>query len=147
MFQILLSELCFVQNNQTMKQLSLSIIIAIFFSLIFGAEMSAVSKTSGQEVIPVVITPKPPVPGGNPRSPETSPYSAYHTTDYVYLSSDIDCGCVDVELYSTAGDSYSTVFSLSDENIIIPISGDSGEYVLTITDQLGQVFIGVFTII
>jgi hypothetical protein len=147
LFKPLLSELCIVITNQTMKRLFLLIIFAAYAALLFSNEMSAISKTSCQEVSPIIITPGPSSPGGNPRSPETSPFSAYRTADEIVLSCDIDCGTVDIELYSTAGDAISTLFDTSEESTTIPISGNAGDYSITITDQQRQIYIGLFSIL
>lgn len=130
-----------------MKRLSLIIISVLSAALLFTTEISALCKSSHQAIIPVIISPKPSIPGGNPRSPETTPFSAYRTNDEIILSCDIDCGTVDVELYSTAGDSISTLFDTSEESTTIPISGNTGDYSITITDQQGQVYIGLFSIL
>lgn len=130
-----------------MKHLSLIIISSLSAALFFTTEMSTLCKTSRQEIIPVIISPKPSNPGGNPRSPETTLFSAYRTNDEIILSCAIDSGIVEIELYSTAGDSFLSEFDTAEETILIPISGDVGDYTLTITDTREQVYVGGFSII
>jgi len=54
------------------------------------------------------------------------------------------CGDVEVTLESTAGDWYQTVFDTLDGAILIPASGDSGNYALTIVASDGTTYEGEF---
>lgn len=98
----------------------------------------------GQEIIPVVIGPGPSNPNEDPRGPVFNPFSAYLQSNQVVLSCSANCGLVSVSLVSTAGDNYLTVFDSEDGFIFIPISGDTGDYTLTLTSMTGQVFVGYF---
>ena len=65
---------------------------------------------------------------------------------FVLLGSQFEYGVVAVTLISTAGDFYETQFDTEDGQIIIPISGDAGHYILTLVTELGVVFEGMFDI-
>lgn len=54
------------------------------------------------------------------------------------------CGDVEVTLESTAGDWYQTVFDTLDGTILIPASGDSGHYTLTLVASDGTTYEGEF---
>ena len=62
----------------------------------------------------------------------------------VVLESAASCGLVAVELTSTAGDYYTTVFDTEDGSILIPISGLTGDYDILLTTQEGLCFWGNF---
>lgn len=62
----------------------------------------------------------------------------------VVLSCVDECGDASVTLVSTAGDWYQTVFDTEDGYIIIPVSGDSGHYTLTIVTSDGATYVGEF---
>ena len=55
-------------------------------------------------------------------------------------------GVVSVTLVSTAGDYYATYFDTEDGLILIPISGITGHYTLTLVTEGGLVFEGEFEI-
>lgn len=81
-----------------------------------------------------------------PRSSSYCPFVAEQEDAYVLLNCLNTLGFIDVILYSTAGDYYSTVFDSMDGYILIPISGEEGHYILTITTSGGQIFEGEFDI-
>ena len=83
---------------------------------------------------------------GAPRS--IVPFSAEYDDllNSVVLSCVDDCGEVSVTLVSTAGDWYQTVFDTEDGSIIIPASGDSGHYTLTIVTSDGATYVGEFVL-
>ncbi len=83
---------------------------------------------------------------GSPRVPAYNPFYAELDDDVVLLGSVSGVGIVSVELASTTGDSYSTWFDTSDGSVIIPISGNPGDYTLLITMGSGVQFIGEFTL-
>lgn len=62
----------------------------------------------------------------------------------VILTCTESCGDVTVTLTSTAGDWYQTVFDTSDGVAIIPASGDSGNYTLSIDTGDGTHYAGEF---
>ena len=62
----------------------------------------------------------------------------------VILTCTESCGDVTVTLTSTAGDWYQTVFDTSDGVAIIPASGDSGNYTLSIVANDGTHYVGEF---
>ena len=83
---------------------------------------------------------------GSPRMPAYNPFYAELEGNVVFLGSFNGVGTVYVEMESTAGDSYSTYFDTLDGFILIPISGDTGDYTLLITMADGTQFIGEFTL-
>ena len=82
----------------------------------------------------------------NPRTPANNPFTAVLYDTYVLLGCLGDYGDVSVELTSTAGDNYSTSFDTADGAILIPVSGNTGYYILSIITQSGQEFVGEFNI-
>ena len=68
----------------------------------------------------------------------------YDILSCVVLTCVSPCGDVDVTLESTAGDWYQTVFDTLDGTILIPASGDSGHYTLTIVASDGTTYEGEF---
>lgn len=98
------------------------------------------------EGVRIIIQQKPlDLPGG-PRS--AVPFEAEYddAPNYVNLTCTSPCGDVSVALTSTAGDWYQTVFDTSDGVIIIPVSGESGFYTLTITTSDNTVYVGEFNL-
>lgn len=81
-----------------------------------------------------------------PRSPVYNPFYAFQGDCSVILGCLSPYGDVSVTLESSAGDDYYTIFDTEDGQIIIPISGMSGHYTLTIVCAGGIVFGGEFDI-
>lgn len=134
--------------NHTMKKKNISrCLLSILLLFASMPSFTANSKPVCQEPAPIVINPIKYNPNGGPRSDSPVPFTAFRSGCYVTISSSVDCGVVEVELESTAGDSYCNCFDTAEGLFIIPISGDVGEYVLTITVQDGMVFMGEFEII
>ena len=79
-----------------------------------------------------------------PRSPGSCPFFAEYQNGNVSLSSLDSIGTVVVEISSTAGDYYCTYFDTSDGSILLPISGDSGYYLLRITVASNVHYMGRF---
>ena len=94
----------------------------------------------------ILIIPVPSTPEDAPRSLSYNPFSALLYDNYVYLASNTNCGDVNVVLYSTAGDYEQEVFDTSEFYIIIPISAQSGNYVIRIEMEDGHIFMGEFSI-
>lgn len=130
-----------------MKQF-INLVLSIL--LLMGTQIPGLSGTissvsqSGNH--PIIIYQGPSGISDEPRSPVFNPFFAELMNGYVILGSTTPCGTVSVHISSTAGDDYSTNFDTSDVTIIIPISGNPGDYTLTITTPLGAHFIGEFTI-
>ena len=95
----------------------------------------------------IVITPFPSIPE-EPRSPVGVPFIAELSDSYnaVMLGATSFCGTVSVQIVSTAGDDYATYFDTSDGAILLPVSGNAGDYTLTITVPGGAVYVGEFSI-
>lgn len=88
-------------------------------------------------------------PGENlSRSPEVVPFIAEYNDlwDAVVLTSIMNIGDVTVTLVSTAGDWYQTVFDTEDGMILIPASGESGYYTLTIVTSDNTTYQGEFVL-
>ena len=82
-----------------------------------------------------------------PDGPRTGvPFFAEYneTLSAVMLGCNDSIGDVTVTLESTAGDWYQTVFDTSDGAILIPASGDTGHYTLTIETADHTVYEGEF---
>lgn len=94
----------------------------------------------------ILIQPCPPIPAEAPRTPIYNPFYATLETTDVLLGCYCNYGTVSVSVVSTAGDYYSTGFDTEEGIIILPISGLSGHYTLTIVCAGGIVFGGEFDI-
>lgn len=83
-------------------------------------------------------------PQGAPR--DIVPFFAEYneTLSAVMLGCNDSIGDVTVTLESTAGDWYQTVFDTSDGAILVPASGDTGHYTLTIETADHTVYEGEF---
>ena len=96
--------------------------------------------------IPIIVQPYDPTPIGEPRGPVFNPFTAYRLNNIVVLESDTSYGLVGVTLASTAGDYYTPVFDTEDGSVLIPVSGNAGNYTLLLTDSVGAQFVGTFEI-
>ncbi|MBQ6954111.1 MAG: DUF3244 domain-containing protein [Bacteroidales bacterium] len=99
-----------------------------------------------QEKLIIVIEPGDDTPPDDPRGPVFNPFTAYRMNNTVVLESDTSYGQVSITLVSTVGDYITTVFDTADSSILIPISGNAGNYTLLLTDSTGAQFIGTFEI-
>ena len=81
---------------------------------------------------------------GAPRS--AIPFFAERINNNVLLGCKDSLCTVTVELFSTAGDWMVVPFDTSTGSIVIPISGLSGHYELTITTLSGAIYTGEFDI-
>lgn len=79
-----------------------------------------------------------------PRTLGICPFYAEYYSGNVYLSSTSSIGTVSVEVTSTAGDNYVTFFDTSEGEIILPVSGEPGYYLLRITVSADEHYIGRF---
>lgn len=113
-------------------------------SCLFKVNAATVSVPDGGDLI--IIQQYPINPEGNPRGPVFNPFTAYRINTTVVLASDTSYGLVNVTLISTAGDYYTTVFDTEDGFIVIPISGNPGDYTLLLADSNGKAFVGYFEI-
>lgn len=137
-----------IKKTKTMQKnlktiLSYIIVGALFCvsSLVFAEESH--SACSGNDIL---IAQRPLTPQGAPRTTVPNPFFATQETRFVLLGSQFEYGVVAVTLISTAGDYFTTDFDTEDGQIIIPISGMSGHYTLTIVCAGGIVFGGEFDI-
>ena len=94
----------------------------------------------------IIIVQSSTIPPGSPRMPAYNPFYAELENGNVVLGSFSYNGTVEISLTSTAGDNYSTVFDTVDGTILIPISGNTGDYILLITTAFGLEFIGEFSL-
>lgn len=92
----------------------------------------------------ILIEQRPAIPVGAPRTPVSNPFYATQEASYILLGSYSDYGVVSVSVISTAGDYFFTDFDTEGGTIILPISGLSGHYTLTIVCAGGIVFGGEF---
>ena len=113
-------------------------------SLISIKEKMIASTLRGDTII---ISQIPTTPEG-PRTPACIPFIAelMDGSNSVLLEATDTIGIVSVQIISTAGDNYSTYFDTSDGAILLPVSGNSGNYTLRITTSGGTQYVGEFTI-
>lgn len=95
----------------------------------------------------IIIVPIPATSEG-PRTPVNHPFVAelMENPNSVLLGVTSPCGTVSVRITSTAGDDYATYFDTTDGAILLPVSGNAGDYTLTITVPGGAVYVGEFSI-
>ena len=131
-----------------MKKLKALRIVAAIVTAILWAFLNATMSFSKNisDDVPICIQPKEQSIPGNPRGPVFNPFTAYRMNNTVVLESDTSYGMVGITLVSTAGDYVTTVFDTADSSILIPISGNAGNYTLLLTDSTGAQFIGTFEI-
>ncbi len=85
--------------------------------------------------------------GNNPRQDTTVPISAYVVSNSIYLTFISNLGAIHIILEEeTDGIVLSTVVNSSDLLVVIPFSGTSGVYTITLIDSLGIDYSGTFTI-
>lgn len=103
------------------------------------------SPSKGQESIEIIIKDK--ISQSNPRSSTFNPFTAESFNTFVVLnSSNGYYGEVSLLISSTAGDNYTTTFNTNYGSILLPISGNTGFYTLTIQTESGLEFYGEFVI-
>lgn len=95
-------------------------------------------------LVPILLQKPDALPGGAPRTAVPFFAEYYDTLSAVMLGSSESIGDVTVRLTSTAGDWYQTVFDTSDGAVLVPASGLSGHYVLTIETADHTVYEGEF---
>lgn len=148
-FKILkfVSRLTLIKNKMKRKTLLKGILCCVFCLVgcfaSYPSYASLIKQTDGEDII---LVPNPINPEGTPRTPANVPFYAELETANVLLGSYSYCGIVVVSLTSTSGDDYSTVFDTSNGTIYIPISGNTGDYVLLITTLSGVEYVGEFSI-
>lgn len=121
---------------------------AFYFLIVVCAFLSTVYVSAKEEKTTdgIFIGVKETIPPGAPHMPAYNPFYAEMINGNVLLGCVSSYGVVDVNLTSTAGDDYSTVFDTSTATIIIPTSGNTGDYTLLITTSSGLEFIGEFSL-
>lgn len=126
-----------------------------FTKLLIASAMTtlvALLAAGSSQAVPMrgktIIIIQKPDPEEDPRSPIVNPFIAEVTdgSNAVLLGSVDAIGTVYVHLTSTAGDNLSTYFDTSDGAILLPISGNAGDYTLSITTPDGHLFVGEFSI-
>ena len=120
--------------------------------LLIGTTLTVLSgeprHTSMKENQPILILQDQSEIPDAPRAPSFNPFFAelVDSTNSVALGATSPVGTVLVHITSTAGDDNSMYFNTSNGAIMIPISGNPGDYVLTIILPNGTHYIGEFTI-
>ncbi len=112
----------------------------------FSASLHMTTAMNEDEPEIIVLQPEIGSPDDAPRGPVFNPFTAYLLNNQVVLESSENCGLVTVEITSTTGFYFSTVFDTEDGFIVMPVSGNVGSYTLTLTMSSGDVFTGIFTI-
>lgn len=116
-------------------------------SLLLPFQGNCASRTlNSNDEHDITIGPSTNDPFGAPRAPAYNPFFAYEDGTCVTLGSMSPYGVVSVTLVSTAGDYYQTFFDTEDVQIVIPISGSTGHYTLTLVTEGGLVFEGEFEV-
>ena len=118
--------------------------LMVVVNSVYLSSFASISKEADGKDIRIVQ--KPTIPPGAPHLPAYNPFYAGLVSTNVLLGSYSYYGTVNVSLTSTAGDDYSTVFDTADGTILIPISGNTGDYTLLITTASGLEFIGEFSL-
>lgn len=122
---------------------------------LFCALLTALSLISIQEIMlaasfrgDTIFISQIPTTSDGPRTPVSIPFFAelIDGANTVLLSATDSIGTVSVQITSTAGDNYSTYFNTASGAILLPISGNTGYYTLTITTLDGIHYVGEFTI-
>lgn len=98
------------------------------------------------EAPPIIILPYNPDIPGIPREQVFCPFTAYLRNNCVVLECNASLGTASIKLISTAGDNYTTVIDTDDAVSLIPISGNTGSYILYMTISSGALFVGSFDI-
>lgn len=111
-----------------------------------ASAVPAMSRTSAGDGDPIPIKPKPPVNPNAPRTPVVVPISAMVLGSTVYVAFTDNLGDVDYEL-----ENLSTGELVSDQIVgtgvvLIPFSGDSGDYTISFTLSNGVQFYGEFSL-
>lgn len=130
-----------------MKQSLIFLPVFLIGTTLLGfPEESNSFSTSGNH--PILILQDPTEIPDAPRMPAFNPFIAelMEGNNAILLGVTSYCGTVTVHIISTAGDDIFTYFGTADGAIILPISGNTGYYSLTITTASGTHFIGDFTI-
>lgn len=131
-----------------MKTFTLKHIILVAFAALatfFASANPLETLSRGDE--PIIIRPRPITSTGHgSRTPVYNPFFAYEDGTCVTLGSMSSYGVVSVTLVSTAGDCYQTFFDTEDLQLVIPISGSTGHYTLTLVTEGGLVFEGEFEV-
>ena len=123
--------------KKTIKFFIAAILAAVIVLPLKGAEDSI--------LIPVIRLPETPNQGIDRGQVQQLFLAEYNDLwNCVILTCTESCGDVTVTLTSTAGDWYQTVFDTSDGAAIIPASGDSGNYTLSIVTNDGTHYVGEF---
>lgn len=123
-----------------MKRKKLFLTLVVIFATLFSAQGALMFDPEDIDVKPL-----PPPSTDPPRSLSFNPFYAQLDGTCLLLGSTSSCGEVTVLLVSTAGDYYPVIFDTEDGEITIPISGNTGHYVITLTDGSGNQFYGEFT--
>ena len=135
----------FIQKIKTMRRQSFLFKVAAFLILAgFMGTSGTTDVSAGNDSAQIIIIPRSDEISGAPRTPVYNPFFAQVEDYTIWLGCSSSYGSVDVELVSTAGDYSLTVFDTDDGLIMIPISGDSGHYTLTLTSESGMTFVGEF---
>ena len=114
-------------------------------SLLLPFQGNCASRTlNSNDEHDITIEPSTNDPFGAPRAPAYNPFFAYEDGTCVTLGSMSPYGVVSVTLVSTAGDYYQTFFDTEDVQLVVPISGETGHYTLTLVTERGLVFKGEF---
>lgn len=122
------------------------------FSLMMGCLLAVTSFIPSTYALqanmgdPTVIVLRPVLSGLEEEPRNAVPFFAEYNElwNCVMLESLVSIGDVTVKMVSTAGDWYQTVFDTGDGSILIPVSGLSGHYTLTLVTSDGLTYTGEF---
>lgn len=122
-----------------MKRKKLFLTLVVIFATLFSAQGALMFDPEDIDVKPL-----PPPSTDPPRSLSFNPFYAELDGSWLLLGSSSPYGEVDVILTSTAGDYYPVTFNTEDRTLFIPVSGNSGHYILLLTVEDGGQFYGEF---
>ena len=128
-------------SSKIFRQLALSLCAILLSSVAMIG-----SVTRNQDGVTILITQRPVIPDDAPRSNVPFIAEYYDIWDAVLLGSLENVGNVAVTLSSTAGDWYQTVFNSGGSPILVPVSGASGQYTLTLVTSNGTTYTGEFVL-
>ena len=128
-----------------MKTSSLLSKVILFLAITISFISLGMSNVkAAEDSIQIAINPLPNTPHGAPRAPVFNPFYAQIIDNTLWIECVSSYGLVTIELTSTAGDNEAVEFDTDEDWITLPLSGESGHYLFTLTPESGVSFMGEF---